>query len=86
LEMSSKKIVKKSGYRKKGGTHGALSKAGKLRSQNPRDWKLRRRTKEGNPQKHLRKHKSPKLSGRKRYEKMKNKPKRRFERLQREFR
>ena len=67
------------------GSHGSLTKSGKIRDQNPRNWKHRRKTREGNPQKHLRKHKSPRVANRKRYEKMRDKPKKEFERMRRGF-
>lgn len=52
--------LKRSGYRKKGGTHGSLSKAGKSRDLNPRTWdKTGKKSKNGSPFKHRKKHKSP---------------------------
>ena len=52
------------------GSHGSLSKAGKVRSQQPKHWDLNlRRTKGKIPQRHAHKHKIPRVSNRRRYEK-----------------
>lgn len=52
------------------GTHGSLSKAGKMRSQQPKKWNLNeRRTKHNIPQRHTRKHKTPRMANRRKYEK-----------------
>jgi ribosomal protein S30 len=64
--MSSKNQPKKGGR----GTHGSLSKAGKMREQQPKNWKLNeRKTKHNIPQKHIHKHKVPRMSNRRKYEK-----------------
>jgi len=84
----STRIAKKGGYRKKGGTHGSLSKAGKSRDQNKVQWSLRERKSKNSKLKlrHIKKHKCPRTANRKRYEKLVNKPKRKFERDRRDFR
>lgn len=89
-------MSKRSGYQRKGGTHGSLSKAGKIRDQNKKQWKLRdRRSKErkskkgamkgGNLQLHIRKHRHPRTSVRHRYERLMYKSKREFDRMRRGF-
>lgn len=85
--MKKTKQVKSTGYRKKGGTHGSLSKAGKTRDQNRARWDLheRKSKRSGLKLKHIKKHKCPKAANRKRYEKLINKPKRDFERMRRNF-
>lgn len=63
--MSEKKS---SGYRKKGGTHGSLSKAGRIRDQSPIRWNnYDRVTKDNKPHHHKKKHKSPITNNRGRY-------------------
>lgn len=60
------------------GTHGSLSKAGKLRGQNPRNWNKQTRKskprkskrggqKGGLPYQHFKKHKNPRSSSRRKY-------------------
>jgi len=58
----------KRGYRKKGGTHGSLSKAGRIRGDNPIRWNnYTRLTKDNKPHHHKKKHKSPITNNRGRY-------------------
>ena len=66
--MSQK--AKSGGYKRKGGTHGSLSKAGKTRDLQRRDWKgkeVRKRSSKGSLPTHNRKHKCPKTNNRKRH-------------------
>jgi len=87
IKMKKPKQVKSTGCRKKGGTHGSVSKAGKMRDQNRVRWDLRERKskKSGLNLKHIKKHDCPKVSNRKRYKRMVNKPKKRFESIRRMF-
>lgn len=82
------KRVKSTGHRKKGGTHGSLSKSGKTRDQNKTRWDLRERKskKSGLKLKHIKKHGCPRVANRHRYKKLMEKPKRDFERMRRSFR
>lgn len=83
--MKEPKQVKSSGHKSKG-THGSLSKAGKIRDQAKVQWNLReRKSKRGLRLRHIKKHRCPKVSNRKRYEKLTNKPKKDFERMRRQF-
>lgn len=76
----SEAYVKKGGYKKKGGTHGSLNKAGKTRSQNPKPWNLQeRRTKDNLPCGHFRKHNCPRVAKRKRFNVMLNTKRRKRE-------
>jgi len=76
----SEAYVKKGGYKKKGGTHGSLNKAGKTRDQNRRQWHLQdRKTKDKIPYKHLRKHDCPRVAKRKRLNVMLNRMRRKRE-------
>ena len=59
--------IKSSGHRRKGGTHGSLSKAGKTRDRTKIDWKERALTKDGKPKRHKKKRHSPRVANRKRY-------------------
>lgn len=85
--MKEVKQVKSTGYRKKGGTHGSLNKAGKIRDQNRVRWDLHERKSKssGLKLKHIKKHGCPRVANRKRYEKLINKPKRDLERMRRGF-
>lgn len=51
------------------GTHGSLSKAGKLRTQNPKQWKSQKKAKSGYTKWNYKRGKSPRLVNRRKYEK-----------------
>jgi len=64
-------MSKSSGQRRKGGSHGSLSKAGKIRDLTPINWRNKiRLTKDNKPHHHNKKHKHPRSFNRQRYEKM----------------
>lgn len=85
--MRKVKQVKSSGHKSKG-THGSLSKAGKMRDQNRVQWELRERKSKRSKLrlKHIKKHRCPRVAKRKSYEKLINKPKKDFEKMKRGFR
>jgi len=51
------------------GCHGSLTKAGKVRGQQPKHWDLGRKDKKGRTWKHYRKHKNPRVANRRKFEK-----------------
>ncbi len=61
MKMTDKSEGKRSSHVKKG-THGSLSKAGKMREQSPINWKAR-----GHKRYHVKKHKSPKVANRRKH-------------------
>ena len=71
------KQAKSTGYRKKGGTHGSLSKAGKTRDQNKARWDLHegKSKRSGLKLKHIKKHKCPRVANRQKYNQLLNKKK-----------
>jgi len=51
-------------------SHGSLAKSGKVRSQQPKQWdKLGHKNKKGVLQRHYKKHRIPRVSNRRRFEK-----------------
>lgn len=62
--MKKQTGAKKRGYKKKGGTHGSISKAGKTRDINRPFWK---RGEDGKRLHHTKKHDHPRLANRKKY-------------------